>query len=71
MLMDGLTGHEDDSNNTRFVSEDKLAQFLGWCRSGAGVVVGVSGIGKTRTILEILAEHWGDTLHVRDVEHLL
>lgn len=58
MLMEGLTGHPND-HNTRFLAEEKLSEFLNWCPHGPGVMVGVSGIGKTRTIFEALANMHG------------
>ena len=58
MLMEGLTGHENDPN-TRFVSNDTLEEFLHWCSSDVGVMVSVSGIGKTRTIIEALSVRYG------------
>lgn len=58
MLMEGLTNHYNDCN-TRFLSQEKLDEFLTWCSHGPGVMVGVSGIGKTRTTFEALAVEYG------------
>lgn len=58
MLMEGLTAHQNDSR-TRFLTDKQLEQFLTWCVGDPGVMVGVSGIGKTRTVFEALAVEYG------------
>src|SRR3546814_634697 len=63
--MDGLL---QPNKGVRFVSEERRKNILDLLKNGAAAILGVSGSGKTRTILEILAERWG-LLFIIDVRH--
>ena len=65
LLMDGLL---QPNEGVRFVSEQRRNNILDLLKNGAAAILGVSGSGKTRTILEILAERWG-LLFIIDVSH--
>src|SRR3546814_5956037 len=63
--MDGLL---QPNKGVRFVSEERRKNILDLLKNGAAAILGVSGSGKTRTILEILAEYWG-LLFIIDIRY--
>ena len=59
LLLEGLTGRESERNTaSQLLDQAAVDKFCTWCQ-GPGVVLGVTGIGKTRTTYEYLAKHCG------------
>jgi hypothetical protein len=65
LIMDGLLHH---GQGVRFLTSQQRNKLQNLIETGAFAMMGVSGSGKTRTIMELLAEMWG-LLFVVDTQH--
>lgn len=65
LMMDGMI---QPAQGARFLTPEQKARIMHLISTGAFAILGVSGCGKTRTIMELLVEEWG-LLFIVDTQH--